>query len=591
MISRRFPGGPSGRYSPPGRSGAGRFSPGRPMSDDQEEGAGIERRLPKSPIYEGGGPFAGTMPRAQPPKLLRDCLYDRMCDWRGHTIAEMELWLPGNKWVLAMIDLIAFGFAFDRSVQRDGTKTLCLRKREHYERKQQVVDILSGITLPDRIVLSPDSVSGDSQSAELSTRVVVPQESTVLADQGSWMAPPDVERMAIDVSGDIVLSAPDLVAETVGILARKGAGKTYLAMVIAEEFLASTFDIPFVVLDPMGVWWGLLADVDGKPNENRLAVFGGEHGHYSLGSGEGMIMARMVVAARPMPFIFDLSLFPSEEQHRFCADFAAELFLRNRDPLHLFIDEADGFAPQRLEGKSSRYQKRSLNEIDRLVRRGRTHGLGVTMITQRPAVISKNVLTQVGVMFFLETEAPHDLKAIEEWLYEQIPFEVRRQCLEELPVLGKGQTFYLRGGEHYRFCKFTVRMKTTFDSSFTPSIREKRKTAEVCQLSDEDRGLLDKVLLVARSGATTSGAGVEGAGALDEVEKLAMQDPGAGSDDLGDEDSGDEEGSPTDEGCLSVGEDPSDEDSSDARKLLTEESDEPVGETDLALGDRCDGDK
>jgi hypothetical protein len=499
MISRRLTGGlSSGRPGSVGRSGIGRSSVGRPTFDDADESVNVERRLSRSPIYEGSGPFTGAMPRAQPPRLLRDQLYDRMCDWRAHTIAEMESWLPGNKWVEAMIDLITFGFAFEREVRADGCRALRLRKREPYERRQQVVDILSGMTLPDRIVTLPGAVLPPITSR--TEEVVEPRASREFVDEGQWTPPPDIERMVLDTSGDIVLSVPDLVTDTIGILARKGAGKTYLAMVIAEEFLASTFSIPFVVLDPMGVWWGLLSDVEGNPTERRLVVFGGAHGHYPLTSRDGGIMAKMVVACRPLPFVFDLSAFPREEQHRFCADFSAELFLVNKEPLHIFLDEADGFAPQRLEGKSSRHQKRSLAEIDCLVRRGRVHGLGMTLITQRPAVISKNVLSQVGAMFFLETGAPHDLRAIDDWLHDRITEDVRRQCREELPVLGPGQAFYLRGGEHYRFCKFTVRSKKTYDSSLTPRIGDKRPVAKTYALTDEDRRLLDGAMAAARSG-------------------------------------------------------------------------------------------
>jgi len=503
-----------------GRSGAGRFSPGRSTPDDQTEQAGVERRLSKTPIYEAGDPFSGTVSRGSPPKMLRDQLYDRMCDWRGHTIAEMELWLPGNKWVEAMIDLITFGFAFDREVLPDGTKTLCLRKRELYEHRQQVVDILSGVTLPDRIAMSSDPMLSIPE-VKAPRQGVVFQESSILVDEGQWTPPPDTEKMVLDVNGDIVLSVLDLVTDTIGILARKGAGKTYLAMVIAEEFLASTFDIPFVVLDPTGVWWGLLSDAEGKPTTTRLAVFGGAHGHYLLSSKDGAIMAKTVVACRPLPFVFDLSAFPREEQHRFCADFSAELYLANKEPLHIFIDEADGFAPQRLDGKSSMHQKRSLVEIDCLVRRGRVHGLGVTLITQRPAVISKNVISQVGAMFFLETGAPHDLRAIDDWLIDRIGDDVRRQCREELPVLGKGQTFYMRGGEHYRFCKFTVRLKKTVDSSYTPRIGEKRPKAETYQLTEEDRAMLDEAMEAVRSGVFVSGEGGVATAALKVVHELA----------------------------------------------------------------------
>lgn len=50
--------------------------------------------------------------------------------------------------------------------------------------------------------------------------------------------------------------------KTFAILAKRGAGKTYTAGVLAEEFAHS--NIPFVVFDPIDVWWGLRLDKKGK---------------------------------------------------------------------------------------------------------------------------------------------------------------------------------------------------------------------------------------------------------------------------------------------------------------------------------------
>ena len=52
------------------------------------------------------------------------------------------------------------------------------------------------------------------------------------------------------------LTLPDeAVTQTFALLARRGAGKTHTASVIAEEMLKAGHQI--VVLDPIGAWWGL----------------------------------------------------------------------------------------------------------------------------------------------------------------------------------------------------------------------------------------------------------------------------------------------------------------------------------------------
>jgi len=45
--------------------------------------------------------------------------------------------------------------------------------------------------------------------------------------------------------------------------------------------------------------------------------------------------------------VLDLSLLRRGDQVRFMTDFSETLYHRNGQPLHLVLDEADAFAPQR----------------------------------------------------------------------------------------------------------------------------------------------------------------------------------------------------------------------------------------------------
>jgi DNA helicase HerA-like ATPase len=60
----------------------------------------------------------------------------------------------------------------------------------------------------------------------------------------------------LKLSKDVELPL-DAVTQTFGIVAKKRRGKTYTASVMAEEMIKN--GLPFVVLDPTGVWWGLRA--------------------------------------------------------------------------------------------------------------------------------------------------------------------------------------------------------------------------------------------------------------------------------------------------------------------------------------------
>jgi DNA helicase HerA-like ATPase len=172
------------------------------------------------------------------------------------------------------------------------------------------------------------------------------------------------------------------------------------------------------------------------------------------------------------------------EQHEFVADFVLKLFMLSvRSPLHLIIDEADEFAPQSLQG--SRHQKRSLEEIDRFVRRGRKKGLGSTLISQRPAVVNKNVLSQIDSLFLLNMVSPGDLEAVADWLKLRVKAEQRIECLGQLANLSPGVAFFTQSGANPKFRKFTVRRRATFDSGRTPKPNEEVVVPSLAKVSSE----------------------------------------------------------------------------------------------------------
>lgn len=463
------------------RGGDPRILP--PPFVEEERERPVRRRPPVAPVYEDGGKRF-VMPLVQPPKLLRDRLYDKLCDWDFHSVAEFDKWMPEREWVSAMLALVRWGFAFDKDDRK-----LRLRKLRPGEPVQSVVDLLSGLTVPNRIVVPGAPVAGSPPLDVFSPDESQPFEPG--SDAGETI--PAEDEMVLDVEKTLVLSAPDFVTDTSAILARKGRGKTYLAMVIAEAFMQSSYAIPFVVIDPMGCWYGLLAKADGTPSEHSMVVFGGERGHYPLLPTSGRLMAGVVIAIRHLPTILDISAFSPSEQHRFVADFAEELYLRNRDAIHVFIDEADIFAPQRLE-KASKHHARCLAAIDNLVRRGRFRGVGETLISQRPAVVNKNLLSQVSTMFFMQMIAPQDLDAVENWLHDNIPNELKEICRADLPILPMGTAYFLRAGEVPLFRRFKVKTKSSFDSSFTPKLGDKPKSCSLVGPDDKDRELIDDCL-------------------------------------------------------------------------------------------------
>lgn len=254
----------------------------------------------------------------------------------------------------------------------------------------------------------------------------------------------------------------DAVTQTFAILAKRGSGKTYAASVMAEEFLLDHQQI--IIIDPTGVWWGLRSKFE-------ILALGGERGDLPLLAESGKFVAELAVK-ESMSMILDVSLFGENEMVRFVGDFAQRLYTLNREAIHLFVDEADEFAPQTsINGVAAK----TLGAMQRVVRRGRARGIGSTLITQRSAVLNKSVLTQTECLIALRTTGPHDLKAIDDWIKYQGTDERRKQIMSELPRLKMGEAFVYSPSWLDLLEKVQIRKRLSHDSSATPKPGEKRR--------------------------------------------------------------------------------------------------------------------
>jgi len=260
------------------------------------------------------------------------------------------------------------------------------------------------------------------------------------------------------------LSLPlEAVTETFAILAKRGVGKTYTAAVLVEEMLKAGQTV--VVADPVGVWWGLRSSPDGRGPGLPIAILGGDHGDAPLPAEAGAAVADLAAEER-LSLVLDLSHFTPPEQTRFMTGFAERLYRRNRLPLHLVLDEADQFVPQVPEAG----QQPLLWAMNRIVRLGRARGLGVTLISQRPAVLSKNVLTQAEVLIALRLTSPQDRKAVEAWVSAHDAPALRQEMLASLASLPVGTCWLWSPGWLDRLVRAQIRRRETFDSSATPKV-------------------------------------------------------------------------------------------------------------------------
>lgn len=281
---------------------------------------------------------------------------------------------------------------------------------------------------------------------------------------------------------DTILDA--LLAHHLAIVGKTGTGKTYVGKLLVEHELR--LKRRMVIIDPTGVWWGLRSSADGKKAGFPIAVFGGQHGDRTLSPEQGAELAR-ILAATNLPAILDLSEMLLGEQQRFVAAFAEHLFQANKGAIRLVIDEADQFAPQNPMPE----MKRQAHQIDRIVRRGRARGFYVTMITQRPAAIAKNVLTQSNALVALRLTAPQDRKALLDWVEGSLEDATAAKAFRrELPKLPLGYGWAWAPENDILQIVEWPRI-STYDSGRTPEHGE--EIMPPATLADVDLSALDAV--------------------------------------------------------------------------------------------------
>ncbi len=137
-----------------------------------------------------------------------------------------------------------------------------------------------------------------------------------------------------------------------------------------------------------------------------------------------------------------------------------------------------GNCPQRVgggRGEARETDQRLLGAFEAIVRRGGIRGLGTTLISQRAAVVNKNVLEQIDVLIALRVVGPNDRRAIEDYLKSDADDEQRRAMMGSLSSLGLGEAWIWEpGGEPPLFDRVQIRERHTFNSSATPKPGQKR---------------------------------------------------------------------------------------------------------------------
>lgn len=262
------------------------------------------------------------------------------------------------------------------------------------------------------------------------------------------------------ISKDLALPL-DAGTRAIALIGLRGSGKTFTSAVLVEELHRA--HVPVCIVDPVGAWWGLRSSADGKGAGLPIVIFGGDHADVPLEETSGELLANILIDER-LSAVLDLSLLRKNARKRFMCDFAEHLYHRSRSSMHLVVDEAAMFAPQRVAGGDERL----LGAMEDIVLRGRGRGLGITLITQRAALLNKSLLSQCEVLFAMRQSHNLDIKAIREWIdVQELDADAQAAVLRSLPKLATG-TAYVWAPVLDLLERVAIRKRETFDSSKTP---------------------------------------------------------------------------------------------------------------------------
>jgi len=318
-----------------------------------------------------------------------------------------------------------------------------------------------------RVEIAEEVLSGRRTAADMARRHHV-SEATIsrllaAARAGALASPasgrPGKDTASADrIAGVLPVSALD---ERLAIVGTSGSGKTYAAKGLLERVMAGGGRV--CVVDPLGVWWGLRAAPDGAAPPFPVTVFGGLHADVPLTLGMASALGQLV-GTQPIACVVDVSDFASAaDQRLFMTVFTKALYMANTEPLHLVLDEADLWAPQRVPPGGHDL----LGRVEEIVRRGRVRGFVPWLITQRPAVLHKDVLSQADILVSMKLTSSQDREAIGRWIEGQADRAEGKRILGALPRLARGQGWVWAPSDGVLARVAFPRIRT-LDSSQTP---------------------------------------------------------------------------------------------------------------------------
>jgi len=253
-----------------------------------------------------------------------------------------------------------------------------------------------------------------------------------------------------DPGSPVELPVVDVLTGRSFITGKSGSGKSNTASVVIENLLSNGF--PVMIVDTDGEYYGLKEEYEilhaGADDECDIVV-----------SPEHAEKLANLALEQNVPIILDVSGYLEEETaNELLLEVVKQLFAkekRMKKPFLLVVEECHEYIP---EGGGMDETGKMLIKVGK---RGRKHGLGIVGISQRPADVKKDFITQCDWLCWHRLTWDNDTKVVGRILGSKYASAVED--------LGDGEAFLMTDwDESIRRIQF--HRKETFDAGATPGL-------------------------------------------------------------------------------------------------------------------------
>jgi uncharacterized coiled-coil protein SlyX len=278
----------------------------------------------------------------------------------------------------------------------------------------------------------------------------------------------DTERITVGetVDGDPVsLPVVDVLTGRGFLTGKSGSGKSNTASVVLEELLDAGF--PSLVVDADGEYYGL------KEEYELLHVGADEECDIQIGPEHAERIASLALEEN-VPIILDVSGYLDEDAAGdLVRETARHLFAKEKKlkkPFLLIVEECHEYIP---EGGGMDETGKMLIKIGK---RGRKHGLGIVGVSQRPADVKKDFITQANWLVWHRLTWENDTQIVKR--------VVDGEYADRVTDLPDGRAFLQADWTDREVLEVQFRRKHTFDAGATPGLDDFERP-ELKSVSDD----------------------------------------------------------------------------------------------------------